>query len=102
MYVQTRIGAVTACHQENKAFDSPERNPSNADLAAKSSHPRTARPPTWPTRRSWSTGCTKDVSCRTADLAQVRSAPPTCKRTPHHQNDRHGERHDDMVKGATA
>ncbi|RRT63181.1 hypothetical protein B296_00019174 [Ensete ventricosum] len=69
----------------------------DVDLAAKSSRPRTAGPLTWPTRRSWSTGCMKDASCRTADLAQVRSAPPTCKRTPPHQYGRHGERHDDMM-----
>ncbi|RWW87868.1 hypothetical protein BHE74_00003273, partial [Ensete ventricosum] len=74
----------------------------DVDLAAKSSHPRIAGPSTWPTQRSWSTGRTKDASCRTADLAQVRSAPPACKRTPHHQNGRHGERHDSMVKGAAA
>ncbi|RWW30324.1 hypothetical protein GW17_00005116 [Ensete ventricosum] len=72
----------------------------DADLAAKSSRPRTAGPLTWPTRRSWTTGRTKDVRCRTADLAQVWSAPPTCKRTPHHQYARHGERHDGMVRGA--
>ncbi|RRT54286.1 hypothetical protein B296_00041694, partial [Ensete ventricosum] len=30
------------------------------------------------------------------DLTQVRSAPPTCKRTPHCKDDKHGERHDDM------
>ncbi|RRT65912.1 hypothetical protein B296_00036895 [Ensete ventricosum] len=34
---------------------------------------------------------------RTADLAQVRSATPTCRRTPHHQYDRHGERCDSMM-----
>ncbi|RZR72818.1 hypothetical protein BHM03_00017460 [Ensete ventricosum] len=73
-----------------------------ADLAAKSSHLRTSGPSTWPTRRSWPTGCTEDPSCRTADLTQVRSTPPTCMRTPHHQDGRHGERCDDMVKGATA
>ncbi|RWV79936.1 hypothetical protein GW17_00058864 [Ensete ventricosum] len=49
---------------------------SDADLAAKSSRPQTAGPFTWPTRRSWTTGRTKDARCRTADLAQVRSAPP--------------------------
>ncbi|RRT51834.1 hypothetical protein B296_00048501 [Ensete ventricosum] len=48
----------------------------DADLAAKSSRPRTPGLLTWPTRRNWSTGCTKDARCRTADLAQVRSAPP--------------------------
>ncbi|RWW62079.1 hypothetical protein BHE74_00030824, partial [Ensete ventricosum] len=74
----------------------------DVDLDAKSSHPRTAGPPTWPTRRSWSIGCTGDPSCRTAGLAQVRSTPPTCRRTPHHQDGRHGERHDGMVKGAAA
>ncbi|RWW11477.1 hypothetical protein GW17_00024916 [Ensete ventricosum] len=41
----------------------------NVDLAAKSSRPRTARPLTWPNQRNWSTGCTKDTRCRTADLA---------------------------------
>ncbi|RWW20501.1 hypothetical protein GW17_00015398 [Ensete ventricosum] len=34
---------------------------------------------------------------RTADLAQVRSATPTCRHTPHHQYDRHGERRGSMV-----
>ncbi|RZS05170.1 hypothetical protein BHM03_00035635 [Ensete ventricosum] len=34
---------------------------------------------------------------RTADLTQVRSAPPTCKRTPHCKDDKHGGGHDDMV-----
>ncbi|RZS08124.1 hypothetical protein BHM03_00039059, partial [Ensete ventricosum] len=33
---------------------------------------------------------------RTADLAQLRSATPTCRRTPHHQYDRHGERRGSM------
>lgn len=28
-YVHTRIGAFTACHQDNKEFYSPERNPSS-------------------------------------------------------------------------
>ncbi|RWW65012.1 hypothetical protein BHE74_00027711 [Ensete ventricosum] len=74
----------------------------DADLAAKSSHLRTSGPPTWPTRRSWPTGCTEDPSCRTADLTQVRSEPPTCRRTPHHQDGRHGERCGGMVKGAAA
>ncbi|RWV94054.1 hypothetical protein GW17_00043445, partial [Ensete ventricosum] len=74
----------------------------DADLTAKSSHLRTSDPPTWPTRRSWPTGCTEDPSCRTADLTQVRSAPPTCRRTPHHQDGRHGERCGGMVKGAAA
>ncbi|RWW84617.1 hypothetical protein BHE74_00006764 [Ensete ventricosum] len=68
----------------------------NADLAAKSSRPRTTRPLTWPNQRNGSTGCTKDTRCRTADLAQVRSATPTCRRTPHHQYGRHGERRDSM------
>ncbi|RRT60464.1 hypothetical protein B296_00009600, partial [Ensete ventricosum] len=36
------------------------------------------------------------------DLAQVRSTPLTCKRTPHCQDGKHGERHDDMVEGAAA
>ncbi|RWW20168.1 hypothetical protein GW17_00015733 [Ensete ventricosum] len=67
----------------------------NADLAAKSSHPRTAKPLTWPNQRNWSTGCTKDTRCRTADLAQVRSATPTYRRTPHHQ-------YGGMARGATA
>ncbi|RWW03034.1 hypothetical protein GW17_00033849 [Ensete ventricosum] len=40
--------------------------------------------------------------CRTADLAQVRLAPPTCKRTPHCQDGKHGERRDDMAEGAAA
>ncbi|RWW69496.1 hypothetical protein BHE74_00022912 [Ensete ventricosum] len=48
----------------------------DADLAAKSSRPRTPGLLTWPTRRDWSTGCTKDARCRTTDLAQVRSASP--------------------------
>ncbi|RWW06800.1 hypothetical protein GW17_00029843, partial [Ensete ventricosum] len=48
--------------------------------------PRTARPLTWPNQRDWS----KDTSYRTADLAQVRSATPTCRRTPHHQYGRRG------------
>ncbi|RRT35152.1 hypothetical protein B296_00053239, partial [Ensete ventricosum] len=49
------------------------------------------------TRRRWPTGCTEDASCRTADLAQVRSTSPTCKRTPHCQDGKHGERRDGMV-----
>ncbi|RWW62349.1 hypothetical protein BHE74_00030511, partial [Ensete ventricosum] len=68
----------------------------NADLAVKSSCLRTARPLTWPNQRNWSTGCTKDTRCRTVDLAQVRSATPTCRRTPHHQYGRHGERRGSM------
>ncbi|RZS11389.1 hypothetical protein BHM03_00042719, partial [Ensete ventricosum] len=48
--------------------------------------PRTARPPTWPNQRDWS----KDTSYRTADLAQVRSATPTFRCTPHHQYGRRG------------
>ncbi|RZR78937.1 hypothetical protein BHM03_00004498 [Ensete ventricosum] len=48
----------------------------DADLAVKSSCPRTPRLLTQPTRRDWSTGCTKNARCRTADLAQVRSASP--------------------------
>ncbi|RWW03657.1 hypothetical protein GW17_00033165 [Ensete ventricosum] len=51
----------------------------------------------WPNQRNWSTGCTKDTRCRTADLAQVRSATPTCRRTPHHQYGRRGERRGSMV-----
>ncbi|RRT45438.1 hypothetical protein B296_00048948, partial [Ensete ventricosum] len=51
----------------------------------------------WPNQHNWSTGCTKDTRCRTADLAQVRSATPTCRRTPHHQYGRRGERRDSMV-----
>ncbi|RZS00149.1 hypothetical protein BHM03_00029798 [Ensete ventricosum] len=74
----------------------------DADLTAKSSHLRTSGSPTWPTRRSWPTGCTEDPGCRTADLTQVRSAPPTCRRTPHHQDGRPGERCGGMVKGAAA
>ncbi|RWW41055.1 hypothetical protein BHE74_00053476 [Ensete ventricosum] len=68
----------------------------NANLTAKSSRPGTTRPLTWPNQHSWSTGCTKDTRCRTADLAQVRSATPTCRRTPHHQYGRHGERRGSM------
>ncbi|RWW62682.1 hypothetical protein BHE74_00030170 [Ensete ventricosum] len=34
---------------------------------------------------------------RTPDLAQLRSATPACRRTPHHQYDRHGERRGSMV-----
>ncbi|RZS19222.1 hypothetical protein BHM03_00051591, partial [Ensete ventricosum] len=34
---------------------------------------------------------------RTADLTQVRSAPPTCKRTPHCKDDKHGGGYGDMV-----
>ncbi|RRT81827.1 hypothetical protein B296_00020143, partial [Ensete ventricosum] len=74
----------------------------NVNLAAKSSHPRTVGPPTWPTRRRWPIGYTEDASRRTTDLAQVRSTPPTCKRTPHCQDGKHGERHDGMVEGAAA
>ncbi|RWW12452.1 hypothetical protein GW17_00023878 [Ensete ventricosum] len=74
----------------------------DADLTAKSSHLRTPDSSTWPTRRSWPIGCTEDPSCRTADLTQVRSAPPTCRRTPHHQDCRPGERCGGMVKGAAA
>ncbi|RZR78295.1 hypothetical protein BHM03_00003590 [Ensete ventricosum] len=55
--------------------------------------PRTARPLTWPNRRDWS----KDTSHRTADLAQVRSATPTCRRSPHRQYSRHGKRRGSMV-----
>ncbi|RRT47537.1 hypothetical protein B296_00031317, partial [Ensete ventricosum] len=64
----------------------------DADLAAKSSRPRTARSLTWPNQRDWS----KDTRCRTADLAQVRSATPTCRCTPHHQYGRYGERRGSM------
>ncbi|RWW24957.1 hypothetical protein GW17_00010723 [Ensete ventricosum] len=39
---------------------------------------------------------------RTADLTQVRSAPPTCKRTPHCKDDKHGGGHDGMVEGTAA
>ncbi|RWW28307.1 hypothetical protein GW17_00007226 [Ensete ventricosum] len=46
----------------------------NADLAAKSSHPRTAGPST----------------ARTADLTQVRSAPPNYKHTPRCKDSKHG------------
>ncbi|RWW73675.1 hypothetical protein BHE74_00018444 [Ensete ventricosum] len=69
----------------------------NTDLAAKSLRPGTTRPLTWPNQHSWSTGCTKDTRCRTAGLAQVRSAIPTCRRTPHHQYGRRGERRGSMV-----
>ncbi|RWW75370.1 hypothetical protein BHE74_00016611, partial [Ensete ventricosum] len=48
--------------------------------------PRTTRPLTWPNQRDWS----KDTSYRTVDLAQVRSATPTYRRTPHHQYGRRG------------
>ncbi|RZS01611.1 hypothetical protein BHM03_00031498 [Ensete ventricosum] len=37
------------------------------------------------------------MSGRTADLTQVRSAPPTCKRTPHCKDDKHGGGYDGMV-----
>ncbi|RWW76682.1 hypothetical protein BHE74_00015210 [Ensete ventricosum] len=63
------------------------------DLAAKSSRPRTARPLTWPNQRDWS----KDTRCRTADLTHVRSATPTCRRTPHHQYGRRGGKRGSMV-----
>ncbi|RZR73073.1 hypothetical protein BHM03_00019756, partial [Ensete ventricosum] len=46
-------------------------------------------------------GYTGGASGRTADLTQVRSAPPTCKRTPHCKDDKHGGGHDDMVEGTT-
>ncbi|RWW38304.1 hypothetical protein BHE74_00056494, partial [Ensete ventricosum] len=39
---------------------------------------------------------------RTADLTQVRSAPPTCKCTPHCKDDKHGGGHDGMVEGTAA
>ncbi|RRT34126.1 hypothetical protein B296_00052363 [Ensete ventricosum] len=42
------------------------------------------------------------TSGRTADLTQVRSALPTCKRTPHCKDDKHGGGHDDMVEGTVA
>ncbi|RRT68343.1 hypothetical protein B296_00035607, partial [Ensete ventricosum] len=32
------------------------------------------------------------LSARTADLTQVRSTPPTCKRTPHCKDSKHGGR----------
>ncbi|RRT55298.1 hypothetical protein B296_00043663 [Ensete ventricosum] len=32
------------------------------------------------------------TSGRTADLTQVRSTPPTCKRTPHYKDDERGGR----------
>ncbi|RWW21737.1 hypothetical protein GW17_00014105 [Ensete ventricosum] len=56
-----------------------------SDLAAKSSHLGTAKPRTRPNRRDRSTGCTEGTRCRTTDLAQVRSATPTCRRTLPHQ-----------------
>ncbi|RZR75589.1 hypothetical protein BHM03_00000002 [Ensete ventricosum] len=39
---------------------------------------------------------------RTADLTQLRSAPPTYKRTPHCNDDKHGGGHDGMVEGTMA
>ncbi|RZS19961.1 hypothetical protein BHM03_00052423 [Ensete ventricosum] len=42
------------------------------------------------------------ASGRAVDLTQVRSAPPTCKRTPHCKDDKHGGGHDGMVEGAAA
>ncbi|RWW81789.1 hypothetical protein BHE74_00009799, partial [Ensete ventricosum] len=55
--------------------------------------PRTVRPLTWPNQRDWS----KDTSYRTADLAQVRSATPTCRRTPHHQYGKRGGKRDSTL-----
>ncbi|RWW81242.1 hypothetical protein BHE74_00010370 [Ensete ventricosum] len=55
--------------------------------------PRTARPLTWPNQRDWS----KDTSYHTADLAQVRSATPTCRCTPHHQYGRRGGKCDNTL-----
>ncbi|RRT60555.1 hypothetical protein B296_00043531, partial [Ensete ventricosum] len=39
---------------------------------------------------------------RTADLTQVRSAPPTCRHVPHCKDGEHGGGHDGMVEGTTA
>ncbi|RRT50727.1 hypothetical protein B296_00013072 [Ensete ventricosum] len=39
---------------------------------------------------------------RIVDLTQVRSAPPTCKRTPHRKDNKHGGGHDGMVEGTAA
>ncbi|RRT59402.1 hypothetical protein B296_00018532 [Ensete ventricosum] len=72
----------------------------NANLV--SLHRRTVGLSAWLTRRRWPIDYTEDVSCRTADLAQITSAPPTCKRTPHCQDGKHGERRDGMAEGATA
>ncbi|RWW35803.1 hypothetical protein BHE74_00059218 [Ensete ventricosum] len=55
--------------------------------------PRTVRPLTWPNQRDWS----KDTSYRTADLAQVRSATLTCRRTPHHQYGKRGGKRDSTL-----
>ncbi|RWW21563.1 hypothetical protein GW17_00014276 [Ensete ventricosum] len=66
----------TLTRRLEKVFPGGKNDMTNADLAAKSSHPRTIGPPT----------------ARTTDLTQVRSAPPNCKRTPHCKNSKHGGR----------
>ncbi|RZS22236.1 hypothetical protein BHM03_00054979 [Ensete ventricosum] len=56
----------------------------DVDLVVTSSCPRTTGPPTWPTRREKSVWRRYGgVSGCTADLAQVRSTPLTCRRTSH-------------------
>ncbi|RZS19969.1 hypothetical protein BHM03_00052431 [Ensete ventricosum] len=66
----------------------PQRH---VDLATMSSRPRTTGPLTWPTRRRKSVWRRYGgVSGRTADLAQVRSTPLTCRRTSHRKDDGRG------------
>ncbi|RRT34344.1 hypothetical protein B296_00041507, partial [Ensete ventricosum] len=61
------------------------------DLAATSSRPRITGSSTWPTRREKSVWRRYDgVSGRTANLAQVRSTPLTCRRTSHRKDDGRG------------
>ncbi|RRT83155.1 hypothetical protein B296_00017024 [Ensete ventricosum] len=43
--------------------------------------------------------CTQNYG-RTTNLTQVRSAPPTCKRTPHCKDDKHGGGYDGMESAA--
>ncbi|RZR72678.1 hypothetical protein BHM03_00015746 [Ensete ventricosum] len=64
----------------------------DADLTAKSS-----RPGAHLTTSTAGVAGSATAWHRTADLAQLRSATPTCRRTPHHQYDRHGERRGSMV-----
>ncbi|RZS08308.1 hypothetical protein BHM03_00039252 [Ensete ventricosum] len=63
----------------------------DVNLVATSSCPRTTGPSTWSTRRGKSVWRRYGgVSGRTADLAQVRSTPLTCRRTSHCKDDRCG------------
>ncbi|RRT44978.1 hypothetical protein B296_00050814 [Ensete ventricosum] len=65
----------------------------NADLAVTSSYPRTAGPPTWPTRHGQPVECKyegRQWSYSRPDAGKVDT--PSCKRTPHHKDGERGGR----------